>query len=211
MSKRKSSIKKFQLKDEKSFKTLSNCGHATKDQLLSIKGMSEKRIDNYVKDGLIKKDINFNKKTNSNIEAYRLTDYGRNFINKNFNINHNYVPQSIEHDLAITNKYLSLTEKEQDSFKNETVLKNEFYQTIEQYRDEPYKTQNGELLYYNDLWERYHNGSFSSVDCCYTSESGQIITYEVETDSYREQHIVAKIEFCNFMKMEYNSINIDEK
>lgn len=209
MSKTKSSIKKFQLKDVRSFRTLSNCGHCSRDQLLSIKGMSDKRINNYIKDGIIKKDINYDKNTKSNIEAYKLTDYGRTFINKNFGISHHYVPQSINHDLEITNKYLSLTEKEQSTFKNETVLKNEFYQLIEQYRNEPYIDKDGTELYYDDLWNRYHNGDFSCVDCCYTSESGQVVTYEVETNSYREQQIVAKIEFCNFMNMEYNSTRVN--
>lgn len=199
MSKKKSSIKKFQIKDERSFRALSNCGHCTREQLLSINGMSDKRINNYVKDGLISKQIS--NKGNNTIEAYKLTDKGRKFINRQFGINHNYVPQNPHHDKALADKYFSLSEKEQASWKNETVLKNEFKEQIEQYKNTDYDT-------YKYLIENFQNGNISCVDCYYISELGQEIVYEVETNYYGQAEINAKISFCQIMKLEYNSIRV---
>lgn len=202
------------LKDKESFQAFSNVGYCTREQLIgNIKGMSNKRIDNYLKAGYIKEEIC--NKRNENIVSYKLTKEGKQYINKTFGIKHNYVPQNPHHDRELANKYFELTQKERDSFKNETVLKNELKDYISElkYNKGYYEYENkdtGEIERYTgyELEERYQDGEISVVDCVYTNEEGVQVVYEVETNQYHGQEIKAKIEFCNIIHCEYVSKRI---
>ena len=202
------------LKDKECFTALSNVGFCTREQLINnIKGMSNKRIDNYLKAGYIKKEIC--NKRNENIISYKLTKEGKNYINKTFGIKHNYVPQNPHHDKALADKYFSLSNSERASWKNETVLKNEMKDLFKElsYTKGVYEYENkqtGEIEKYtgDELLQRYQEGEFSVVDCSYTSDSGVQVVYEVETNQYGKAEINAKLEYCNIINAEYSSVRI---
>lgn len=202
------------LKDKESFQALSNVGYCTREQLIeNIKGMSNKRIDNYLKAGLIKEEIC--NRRNENIISYKLTKEGKQYINKNFGIKHNYVPQNPHHDRALANKYFSLTPNERASWKNETILKNEFKDLIRELKDSQsnYTYTNQETgetkkYTYDELESHYQNGDISVVDCIYTTEEGIQVVYEVVTNQYRSADIEAKIEYCSITHCQYVSEKI---
>lgn len=200
------------LKDKIAFTAFSNCGHCTREQLLNnIKGMSNKRIDGYIKAGYIAKSI-CNKK-NENIIAYKLTDSGRNYIKNAHQITHNYVPQNPYHDKALSEKYFSLSDSERASWKNETVLKNELKDFLEENRYNIFVfksaySEEEERYSGDELQQRYDEGEISVVDCSYTSDEGIIVSYEIETNHYHQAEIKAKIEYCSITNTEYTSTRL---
>lgn len=202
------------LKDKIAFQAFSNVGYCTREQLISnINGMSNKRIDNYVKAGYIKCEVC--NKRNENITSYKLTQEGKNYINKNFGITHNYVAQNPHHDKALADKYFSLTEKERATWKNETVLKNELKDFLKEleynkqvYQYENKQTHEIERYTVEELLQRYEDREYSVCDCSYISESGVQIVYEVETNNYHKAEIKAKLEYCNIINCDYTNTRI---
>lgn len=206
--KKKNPIKRFTLKDERAFEAFSNCGYVTKGQLIdNIPQMSNKRIDNYVKMGLIEKEV-ITRKDIGEIEGYKLTRHGIYFINDYLGIEKNYVPQNPYHDYYLSEKYFEISKPyyeaetvihSKEYWKNETILKAELKDMVED--DYRYKTQydNGEISCTDGSYITYEN---------YINGTMEYETIEIETNYYGDREISAKTAFCQIMEIQYNSVRV---
>lgn len=190
-------IKNFMFRDQKALMSISRCGHVGHEQLKNY--IADSRIKNYVRDGLVTKEV-FNKSSGEQLIGYKLTGEGRKFVEKNYGFKEHQIAQSLTHDLGISNKYFSLTEKEQSTWQTETQLRN-------QLQDEIDRLRNSEVDRWNELTEMMERREISIPDCSYTTGE-VVIAYEVVTNSYGRAELQAKEEYTNVMgtSIEYGRI-----
>lgn len=190
-------IKNFMYRDQKALMSISKCGHVSHNQLQNF--IADSRIKNYCRDGLVTKEV-FNKTNGEQMVGYKLTSDGKRFIEKNYGFNEHQVAQSLIHDLGISDKYFSLTEKEQSTWQTETQLRDQLQEQINELR-------NLEVDRYNELIEMMERREISVPDCSYTI-GGVTITYEVVTNSYGRAELQAKEEYANVMgtSIEYGRV-----
>lgn len=190
-------IKNFMFRDKNALIAISRCGHVSHNQLKNY--LADSRIKNYVRDGLVEKEV-FNKSNGEQLVGYKLTAQGRKFVEKNYGFKDHQIAQSLTHDLGISNKYFSLTEEEQSTWKTETQLRNEF-------NDEVDRLRNSEVDRWNELAKKLEQREISVPDCSYTTGGIEII-YEVVTNSYGRSEIQAKEQYANVMNttIEYGRV-----
>ncbi|HBH3439847.1 hypothetical protein PR262_08485 [Clostridioides difficile] len=181
-------IKNFYNRDRLALTSLSKCGHCSTEQLKTF--IADKRITNYLRDELVTREV-LNKNNGEQIEGYKLTAKGRDFIEKEWGIRNNYIAQSINHDIGIANKYFSLTEEERASWKTETELKLEFHERLNDLRVNDYEK-------YKEVNKMIEDRLISVTDCSYIKE-GVEIYFEIITNSYGQAEIQAKERFIEFM------------
>ncbi|NOW87977.1 hypothetical protein B0H39_006008, partial [Clostridium beijerinckii] len=131
----KNKIAKLYPRDEKALIALSRCGHVSHDNLNTL--IANKRIDGYIKDGLIKKEV-FNTNDNKNFSGYKLTAAGRKLVEREFGFREHQIAQSLYHDVAISDKYFSLTQEQRDTWKTETTMRRELNEELEHLREDDY-------------------------------------------------------------------------
>lgn len=183
-------IKNFYNRDRLALTSISRCGHCTTDHLKTF--IADKRITNYVRDKLVTKEV-LNKNNGEQIEGYKLTAKGREFIEKEWGIKNNYIAQSVNHDVGIANKYFSLTQEERESWKTESELKLEFHERVDELRATDY-------LRYEEVNKMREDKLISVVDSSYV-QGGAEIYFEVITNSYGQSEIQAKERFIQFMNI----------
>ncbi|MDM0804696.1 hypothetical protein [Clostridium perfringens] len=183
-------IKNFMLRDQKALISISRCGHVSHSQLKNY--IADSRIKNYCRDGLVTKEV-FNKTNGEQLVGYKLTNQGRQFVEKNYGFDKHQIAQSLNHDLGISDKYFSLTEQEQSSWQTETQLRN-------QLQDEIDRLRNSEVDRWHELTEMMEKREISVADCSYV-QGGVTIAYEVVTNSYGRAELQAKEEYGNVMNI----------
>lgn len=197
-------------KDIKMFRALANCGYISKTDYHNYINPSrnyEEKLKTYIDNNIIKSV--WNNKTQEYYYKFagdKAKDYVRDLdIRKGNPINYFQNPTSIKHDKDIAEKYFSVTDKERDTWKNETELRNMFLDYIEELKfsgdTEQEKLENYNRAY--EILEEYKNRNISTPDGYYVSETQIETVFEVVTDNYKEPEIVAKQEFCTIMKLEY--------
>ena len=184
-------ITKLMDRDRQAFTALSKTGHCSKDQLNTF--IKDGRIKNMVKDGYLQK-VTFSPKTGDKMEAYKLTAKGRDLCTREWGVRGHYIAQSLPHDLALANKYFSLTEAQRDTWKTESQLRAELENKLEQYRI-------GQDNRYYQYQEQLQEHKISVPDCTYVTSTGTEIAYEVITNSYGQAEIQAKIEYVQIMEL----------
>lgn len=187
----KKKITKLYPRDQKALMSISRCGHVSEEHLLSI--IANKRINGYLKDGLIEKDV-VNKLNGEHFTGYKLTKSGRTLVEKEYGFKEHQIAQSVPHDNAISDKYFSLTDSQRDTWKTETQLRNEFNERLEELRERDY-------IKYNKISNMQENKEISVTDASYVETTGVTVTYEVETNNYGQAEINAKTEFSRFMEL----------
>lgn len=179
---------RIKAKDKHSFRALTKTGYMRREHFKSLK-VNNARIKQYEKEGYIKKEVQKGQ------EAFKLTSEGHKFA-KELGIENHYHTQSFNHDIAIADKYFELTYAERETFKNETEIRLELEQKIEELKeidiDRAY-----------ELEQKLTDKTISCVDCVYTTREGVVTGYEVTTANYTQEQIEAKIEFCEVMQIEY--------
>lgn len=188
-------IKNFYYRDQKALLAVSKCGYVSHTNLKNF--VADSRIKNYCRDGYIIKET-VTKPNGEVLEGYKLTKQGRDFVAKEYGFKDHYHAQSLNHDLKLADKYLSLTEQERETWKTETQLRNEFEEKLNQLYKVDYER-------YNEIREQLEQGKISMTDCSYISEKGIEIAYEIITNSYGQQEIEAKEKFVEIMKLEYEA------
>lgn len=190
-------IKNFMMRDKNALMSISKCGHVSHNQLKNY--IADSRIKNYVRDGLVEREV-FNKSNGEQLVGYKLTSDGRRFVEKNYGFDKHQIAQSLTHDLGISNKYFSLTEQEQSSWRTETELRDQLQEHIDNLR-------NSEIDRWNELTEMMERREISVPDCSYTT-GGVVIAYEVVTNSYGRAELQAKEEYTNVMgtSIEYGRV-----
>ncbi|WP_283706326.1 hypothetical protein [Clostridium perfringens] len=190
-------IKNFMMRDKNALLSISKCGHVSHNELKKF--IADSRIKNYVRDGLVEKEV-FNKSNGEQLIGYKLTGEGRKFVEKNYGFDKHQIAQSLTHDLGISNKYFSLTEQEQSTWQTETQLRYQLQEEVDRLR-------NFEVDRWRELTEMMERREISVADCSYV-QGGVTIAYEVVTNSYGRAELQAKEEYGNFMNtsIEYGRV-----
>lgn len=194
-------IKAYMQSDKVSLSALSKVGFLTKEHLKEL-GMSERRLNNFLKNDYIAKKQYFNTDTRKHEYCYSLTKEGKNFYDQREQTRHHYYQsQSPQHDLALADKYMSLNQLSRDSWRTEADIRQDFKDRLDQLHiQDPSQAR--------QIEQDYQNRTISAVDAVYTNEQGITVAYEVVTGSYGQAEIKAKIEFATVMGLTYESIKV---
>ncbi|MCC0665438.1 hypothetical protein [Clostridioides sp. ZZV15-6597] len=185
-------IKNFFYRDEKALLSVSRCGYVSHNNLKEY--IAEKRILNYVRDGLVTKE-SFSKNNGEQLIGYKLTADGRKFVEREYGFKDHQIAQSLNHDLGISNRYFSLSQEERDTWKTETQIKEEFQQRLEEIRDVDYDR-------FEEINKLLEERQISAVDCSYEEkETGIEVYFEVITNSYGKAELEAKKRFIEIMNI----------
>lgn len=173
-------------RDTRALGALARCGYVTEDQLKQA-GLRDKRISSYEKDGLVERSIYSQPGSREEDQpVYRLTAVGRDLCRRELCMTHLYSAQNPGHDLAIADRYFSLTPEERDTWKTESECRDIFAEYIRQLRDR------GEEERAEELWNKLQDGLLSMPDAIYQPQGGPEICFEVVTNGYGQEEIQAK-------------------
>ena len=198
MSKRKDKKNKKKNKDKQrvkvpnekavfNLKAMAICGHVRAEAL--IDKWSARGIRTFVEEGIIEKVTYVNKK--EIVEAYKLTERGSNYVRKYVYDDGIYRSKSIIHDLAMYDRYYSLTNKERESVKTETQLRREL-----------------EVMYHKGEVTEEEYKNISCVDFSYTSRTGEVVGFEVITKNYTNAEIQSKQDYCSVVGMRFDDVRV---
>lgn len=194
----RSYIVKFYNRDRLALTSLSKCGHCTNEQLKNY--VADTRIKHYVYDGYVKKEV-FNKNNGEQIIGYKLTNAGRKLLENEWGIKNHYIAQSINHDIGIANKYFNLSEEQKETWKTETELRHEFIERLEEIKHEDHSR-------YEELNNMLEERQISIPDASYEIENGIEVCYEVITNSYGQDEILAKENYIEVMNVKYETVRV---
>ncbi|MCM2999983.1 hypothetical protein M3647_21135 [Paenibacillus cellulositrophicus] len=192
-------VTQFFNRDRLAFSAMHKVGHVTLEHLHQC-GLADSRIKNLIRDGHFEK-IPF-KKNGRNEECYKLTKLGRETAARLWALNYAYHAQSPIHDLAVAEKYFNLPEKLRDSWKTETEIRNQFFEQLELLREQGKEV---EAKLYDD---QLNKGLISMPDAAYINESGLVTGFEVITNSYGVEELMAKEALVQIMNYNYETIRI---
>lgn len=184
-------IKNFYNRDRLALTSISRCGYCNKEQIKEF--IADKRITNYLRDGIVIKET-LNKNNGEKLEAYKLTAKGRNLLEKEWGVKGHYIAQSISHDLAIANKYFSLSQSERETWKTETEIREQFEARL-------YEIKSSNYQKYEEIQKMIEDKLISVPDCYFQLENKIEVYYEVITNSYSRSEIEAKERFIEFMNI----------
>ena len=173
-------------RDKSALSALARCGYVSREQLGVF--LREKRVQSYCKDGLVEKSVYSQpgEKT-QDIEVYRLTKAGRELCRRELSLPI-YCAQNPAHDLALADRYFSLTESERETWRTESQSREDVCTEIRHLREQGEEERAGEL------WAKLQEGQLSMPDAVYTREDGVTVAYEVTTTNYGQEEITAKEE-----------------
>lgn len=195
---KKEYVQKITSKDEKMLKAFRCCGYITRDMLREKLGVADRRVENYLRDGLIEK-IGFVDKSQKVIETFRFTKAGESFLEKHLSLGNCYRSCSIAHDIEVAKIYMTCSETERETWKTESELRDQFQEMLDAMRVE------GRYEEYDRLQEYLEQNEISAIDGSYVSnEAGIEVSAEVITDSYGREEIEAKVSFCHIMNIQQN-------
>lgn len=175
-----------------------NCGLLSYKHLKENLTMADRRILNFQRDGYIEKAHLLNSKTKEMEPVFRLTEKGRNLVESQLNLQHCYLSASGRHDIAIAEKYFSLSEVEQVSWKTEGELREIIHSRAE---------ASGRIQSIR-LQDAYQNKKISTTDAAYRSKDGRLVAVEVVTRNYSNAEIQAKETFAQILDMDFEVIKI---
>lgn len=196
------------------FRSLANCGHISqsdyRNYIAPLSNAKEgnkisymdNRVNKYIEAGFIKPVAD----PRTGQTHYKYTEKGENFIrNSNFTkekpiLYFQKAAQYPYHDSKIAEKYFSLTLEQQKSWVNETELKIEFKNYINELK-------NTDIDKATNLEERYSSSykgedKISVPDGKWVTETGIEICWEAQTNSYSELDLIAKENFTTTMHYE---------
>ena len=165
---------------------MARCGYVSREQLGEF--LREKRVQSYCKDGLVEKSIFSRPGAKAqDIEVYRLTKAGRELCRRELPLS-TYCAQNPAHDLALADRYFSLSQAERESWRTESQSREDVCREIRQLREQGEEERAGEL------WAKMQEGLLSMPDAVYTREDGVSVAFEVTTGNYGNEEIAAKEE-----------------
>lgn len=173
-------------RDKHALSALARCGYVSREQLGEF--LREKRVQSYCKDGLVEKSIFSRPGAKAqDIEVYRLTKAGRELCRRELSLS-TYCAQNPAHDLALADRYFSLSQTERETWRTEGQSREDVYSEIRQLREQGEEERAGEL------WAKLQEGQLSMPDAVYTREDGVSVAFEVTTGNYGNEEITAKEE-----------------
>lgn len=172
-------------RDARALTALARCGYADRDQLREF--LRDKRINSYVKDGLVERSIYSRPGSrDQDREVYRLTKAGRELCRRELSMTRLYVAHSPAHDLALADRYFSLCPAERETWRTEGQTRDAYVEHIRAMQDQ------GDAERAQELWDRLQDASASMPDAVYTREDGVTVAFEVVTNNYGREEIEAK-------------------
>lgn len=171
-------INKLLNRDYPVFEAMRCVGHLSEEQLLNELGIARNRIERYIASGWFKKDV-LNRTDGTRVVSYTPTRKGFEFMREKLHYVDIYKPQSVEHDVALGERYFELSEDERKGWITETQQQrelNELYDRMKQ--EEPEQAQ---------LYKDY-----SACDGGYINSSGEVCLIEIVTSTYTKDMIEAK-------------------
>ena len=190
-------INKINLRDLKALYGLTRVGYFTKEQMKDNLKITNNRTESMLKDKLIEEKI-YKYKNQEHI-AYKLTDRGFKFLRTNIkgelkeslNLSDKrlYISSSPQHDVYLAEKYLQLDWREQQTWKSEGEMRDQFKEHLESLKEQ------GEIAKYNQLQEMLYLKSISMPDGSYTSIAGDVEVIEI-VGKYTQEMIQAKVNYC---------------
>lgn len=185
------------LRDKLALTALSKCGYLNKEHFKEC-NITDGRLNNYIKDGLVQK---VTAETPGDY-AYKLTSLGREIATQQYGINRFYQAQSPSHDLALGNKYFSMSEAERATWKTEVECRDAFHEKLQELRDQ------GEETVADMYLDMLNKGLISMPDCIYSNDQGSEISFEVITNNYGQAELMAKEAFVQVMGTEYETTRV---
>lgn len=182
--KKKQYINVLTSKDKEMLRAFWNCGRLSSDHLKGGLAMSDRRVVNFQRDGYVEKARLLNLKTKEMDAVYQLTEKGRSTVESYLNLTHCYKSNSGRHDLAVADKYFSLTKDERNTWQTEGQLRERSY---------GYETEGKRI---------------SATDGAYVAENGRFIAFEVVTRNYGKAEIEAKENFSAALGMQLEMTRI---
>lgn len=190
--------KKILHRDKEVYKSFFNVGILREKDILEL-GMSKSKFRQLEKFNLVEKLIVEDRLTKENLEVYKLSKVGKDFVkNKMCYERQYYNSNSYEHDIGGLKFYMDLRKQDPsfkaDMWRNESELRDMFKEHLKNLRDEDYSR-------YNDLYKKWEVGEISPPDFCVVKD-GQAHYIEITTSSYTQEMIEAKQEFSNLFNSE---------
>ncbi|WDM21285.1 hypothetical protein [Paenibacillus polymyxa] len=192
-------VTQFFTRDRLAFTAMHRVGHVSSDHLRSC-GLVDRRIQNLVRDGLVEK-VTYKEK-GKNKDCYKLTKSGRETAARLWGLNFAYHAQSPIHDLAIAEKYFSLSEELRESWKTETQIRKEFEDCISNMRKDGNDLE--AKLYQDMLNEKL----VSMPDGLYSNTEGIEVVVEIITNSYGVEEMRSKETFVSIIGCQYETIRV---
>ena len=182
-------------RDTQAFSALGRCGHVSHEQLGEF--LRDKRIRDYERSGLVERVLYARPGDGeSDRTCYRLTRKGREFCRHELHMTDMYRTQSVGHDIALADRYFSLSREERETWQTETVIMDRAWGHIRELEER------GELERAEELAAQLRAGEISMPDAVYET-GGHEIAFEVVTNNYGTAEIEGKIEICRELDIEY--------
>lgn len=160
------------------FEAMRCVGHLSEDQLKNELGIAAHRIERYIASGWFKKDIH-NDTDGTRTVSYTPTRKGFEFMREKLHYSDIYKPQSVEHDVALADRYFELSEDQRKGWITETQQQRELKELYDQMRQE----DPAQASLYKD---------YSACDGGYINEAGEVCLIEIVTSTYTKAMIDAK-------------------
>lgn len=182
-------------RDTQAFSALGRCGHVSHEQLGEF--LRDKRIKDYERSGLVEKVLYSRPGDRAEDRTcYRLTRKGREFCRHELHMTGMYRTQSVTHDIAIADRYFSLTREERETWQTETEIMGRLWDHVRELEDR------GEQERADELTAQLRDGEISMPDAAYTT-GGREVAFEVVTNNYGAAEIEGKVEVCEELGLEY--------
>ncbi|QGQ93791.1 hypothetical protein EHS13_02160 [Paenibacillus psychroresistens] len=194
-------INKLTSKDQAMLRAFRNCGFLQKSHLQDKLGLSDRRIENFIRDQYIEKCVVDNNKTKEAEYVYRLSKKGQELCKNHLNLSNFYASQSVRHDNALAKKYFEMSSEQQLSWLTERDWRDRFEAKISDLRFQGKDQRADELI------SLYKRNLLSLPDGGY-SNGESIVAVEVTTSSYGNEEIQAKENFTQIMNAKFHEIKI---
>lgn len=194
-------INKLTAKDQNMLRAFRNVGYMREDQIKQKLGMSDRRIQNFCRDGHLERVTVFDKHTKSLVQVYCLTEKGKEFVHQQINLSNFYRSVSINHDLALAHRYLEATPEQQQNWITEKDWKDRFDQEVARLKAQ------GDFERADELTNMWENKLISLSDGGYI-EGESVVMVEIVTNNYGQAELKSKTEFSQVMNAEYQSYKI---
>lgn len=184
-------INKLMKSDEKMLHAFRSVGYLTREMLKEHLRVADRRIENFCRDHYLEKCSFIDSRTQQTIDVYRLSKKGQELCREQLRLD-SFYSSKVFHDLALAEKYFSLSESERVSWKTESELRQHFREQSEELNKlrEEGRDQEAEELE-NCIWEKV-----SAIDASYVNDEGIEQGIEVITNNYGEAEVTAKSEFA---------------
>lgn len=186
-------IRLINQRDIQAMQAMRCCGYMNRTQLKHF--LTDSRIKAFCHEGVIERCLY--QKGKEQIECYRFSRGGFQWCEKHMeemNSRSLYRSASPLHDIAIANKYLSLSLDQRETWRTEQELRGQFEQMLDKLREEDFSR----WVQLKDMWEQ---NQISVPDGAY-QDGEHTVLYECITNNYSEADLQAKEEYSLAVNLE---------